>query len=239
MGNEPMQGGGSGDAAAFSDHWSSAAAEAAAKKAVFAVMEAPAAAAKAADAALAMCVDCGDAWTARGLRTAATLEEALVCFRRGVEAATAALSPAVLAELAAGHGMSCVARKRAEMREPFMVHPVRPLVRAMIGEATALRKLGRWAEAADAYERLHALDPGTHVDSSAWINWKANMPEALIAAGRLERLAAYMRDPDNEPCLTFNSSRLQWAAAAVLLDYCMHFAPGRPRAARFACDALP
>jgi tetratricopeptide (TPR) repeat protein len=207
-------------------HWASRAAAAAASKARIALMQPPEEAAATADAALALCGACGDAWSARALRCAGSHEEALAHFRRGVAAAKEALAPELLQELRECAGLSVGTRAAHTMRELWMVHPVRPLVRAMAGVANALRKLGRWAEAADAYEALHVLDPGTHVTSSPWLNWKVHVPLTLLAAGRAARCREYLRDADNEACLTYNSSNLHWQGAGALLDYVTHFAPG-------------
>ena len=147
-------------------------------------------------------------------------------FRNGVRAATAALAPELLEELARCRGKTVKQRAAAvqQARDAWCVHPCRPLVRAMAGEANTLRKLGRWDEAADAYERLHALDPVSHVNTSFWNNWKAHVPLTLLAAGRADRCRAYMRDPDNAHCLSWNSAALHWLSAAALLDFARNFA---------------
>jgi hypothetical protein len=199
-------------------HWASPAAARAAAHALNALRSPPRYARSTADEALQMCPHCGDAWTARALKSATNLEEALQMFRTAVTEATAALAPELLAELSEQRGLTCAQLEQRNCRTLWLVHPVRPLVRAMIGVASTLRKLRRWGEAADAYMALQALDPGSHNSSSFWINWKAHVPETLLAAGRVEAARAYMCHPDNADGFTWMSSGIHWLAAAAVLD---------------------
>ena len=205
-------------------HWSSPSAAKAAAHALVALMVPPERAQRVADEALAMCEHCGDAWTAKALRCAMSWEEALGMFRRAVDAANAALAPELQAELASMRGLSIKERERRHMREPWLVHPVRPLERAMMGVANTLRKLHRWSEAADAYMALHALDPGNYSNSSFWLNWKAHVPDVLIAAGRVDEARSYTTNPDNSECYEYNATAMHWNAAGALLDYVQNWA---------------
>lgn len=150
------------------DHWASRAAAEAAKVGAAALRMRPDECSAAVARAFAACPDAGDAWTARGLRNTSSHEEALACFVAGSAAARRALAPALLSELSESHGLTTAQLRDRKLRTPWLVHPALPVVRAMAVEAAALRKLGRWAEAADAVEQLHAFDAGTHVDISFW-----------------------------------------------------------------------
>ena len=199
-------------------HWSSPAAAKAAEVALTALLVSPQQTTRYSDEALAVCEHCGDAWNARAMKLSTSWDQALDMYRRAVAAATAALAPELLEELAEMRGLTCSEREAQNMRTLWLVHPVRPLVRAMVGLANTLRRLQRWAEAAEAYRALHAMDPESHFGNSFWINWKTHVPETLMAAGCAAEARAYICHPDNLKCLSWTSSCISWLAAAAVLD---------------------
>ena len=92
--------------------------------------------------ALELSPDCADAWNLLAEDVAATEEEALEFYRKGIEAGARALGP----ELAAGRGHLWGNVK------------ARPYMRARKGEADMLDELGRRAEAERAYYELLELN---------------------------------------------------------------------------------
>ncbi|KAL0489723.1 ankyrin repeat-containing protein [Acrasis kona] len=122
-----------------------------------------------------------DAYSVLAICGSTNYEEALEFYSKGIQI---------------GPTMTKKFNEVVKKREVFGLHSTRGYFRCVHGEANTLRKMGRYKESIQAYERLIQLDPTRHTYSS-YSNFRAHMPETYIKAGNW-RAADKLLTTDNQ-----------------------------------------
>ena len=123
-----------------------------------------------AEDALAVSEYCIEAYNALALYKATTFEEALELYRKAQSHYKDYYSERL-------------EKKRKEVlkynkkAQTWYNHELRQFMRAIIGEANCLRKMGRYKEALDNYQRCLVLDDEVHDTWISWISYMYHIPE--------------------------------------------------------------
>ncbi|KAG2378656.1 hypothetical protein C9374_008295 [Naegleria lovaniensis] len=139
-----------------------------------------------AEDALAITEHCIEAYNALALYKATSFEEALELYRQ-----------------AQSHYKEYYSEKLEKKRKEVLKynrkgqtwynHELRQFMRAIIGEANCLRKMGRYKEALDNYQRCLVLDDEIHDTWISWINYMYHIPECLMRLGRWKEAYDFLK----------------------------------------------
>lgn len=116
---------------------------------------------------------------------------------------------------------------------------LRPLFRAIHGQANTLRKMGRYREALAKYLLLEKYDSNWYTTRATYANYRYHMPAVYLALGNTEAASRYLARWA-EQGYSLSSTSLCWHFTRALLDFKMS---ARPRACemgeyiRYADDA--
>jgi tetratricopeptide (TPR) repeat protein len=103
---------------------------------------------------------------------------------------------------------------------------LRAFIRASIGMANTLRKLGRYKESLQAYLQLHSFDQEWPVSilASSHFAWRAHLPEVFLSLGDLQGCSDFMfKDffcqKYADKLFTYSSCTVHWNLASLLLRF--------------------
>ncbi|KAG2373471.1 hypothetical protein C9374_012078 [Naegleria lovaniensis] len=152
---------------------------------------------KAADQCLKMSPNCIEAYNALAMYKAKSFEEALAFYRQGQSKFSEYYSKEFISSM---------------KKSNWTYHDLRQYMRAIIGEANTLRKMGRYEEALAAYYRAEKIDPEVHSMMVSYINFQMHIPECLMRLGKWREAYQFMKK--KKDLLELSSSKvLLWSFA--------------------------
>ncbi|EFC50606.1 predicted protein [Naegleria gruberi] len=151
---------------------------------------------KIADESLKISPNCIEAFNILGLYKSNNYEQALKYFREGQEKKDEYYS----------------SNLKFNEKDNWTKHELRQYFRSIIGEANILRKMGKYQEALDSYNRAVKLDAIIHGSMVSYCNFQYNIPECLMKLGKWKEAYDFMKK--NKDLLSLASSKvLLWSFA--------------------------
>ncbi|KAL0482179.1 hypothetical protein AKO1_013332 [Acrasis kona] len=138
-----------------------------------------------------------EAYNLKALYQAKSYEEALAFYKKGLEL---------------GPSMTKKFNKFTREGVTFGAHSLRGFFRCAHGEANTLRKMGRYQESLESYQRLLKYDSNRYQYSS-YVNAKVHVPEVLVHLGKYREALDFIKKDKDLTIMSSSIVTCVWTAA--------------------------